>query len=392
MSDLAARIKDLTERIGSIKGELSDSTTRSRFSVTDPSVTDPSDVFFGSRAEREKRLGELERELADLQGQVPATSADMSLDYPAIPVPGANATVSGTYQLDHPGADVPDLAEPTSFTAQPASSPPPPAERPRTQEKPGTGAKDRNPEPPQTQRTGPTGQITDETGTYGPEQTWRPGTRDWNTVNRFGGTAKQVPKVVYALGIVALLALLIGTMLRPPSVSEPSGSIVQSGGAATPAPTTTVPTAAPATATPAPGPTAPTAASAGYRCVGGQKTLFDNSNGSVVTSGGTPPTFSTNGKTYCLMSVSTYHWNGGQGATPGRIGLIGSSGNVGPVQTKSGTGVPNADWVYVPEADARPLLSGQYTCTDSDPASWSQNEASGRLGFCRVFVQDAVKP
>jgi hypothetical protein len=61
------------------------------------------------------------------------------------------------------------------------------------------------------------------------------------------------------------------------------------------------------------------------------------------------------------------------------------------VQTKSGTGVPNADWVYVPEANARPLLTGAYTCTDSDPASWSQNEASGRLGFCRVFVQDAVK-
>jgi hypothetical protein len=153
-------------------------------------------------------------------------------------------------------------------------------------------------------------------------------------------------------------------------------------------PSTPTPVAA-AAITPAP--SAQTAAAAGYKCVGNQITLFDNSNTSLVANGGSPPTFSTNGKAYCLVSVSTYHWNGGKGATPGRIGILGGAGSVGPVQTKSGTGVPNADWVYVPEADARPLLLGSYTCTDSDPSTWSSNDGSGKLGFCRVFVQVAEK-
>jgi hypothetical protein len=98
-----------------------------------------------------------------------------------------------------------------------------------------------------------------------------------------------------------------------------------------------------------------------------------------------------NGKACCLVSVSTYHWNGGKGATPGRIGIIGGAGSVGPVQTKSGTGSRTRTGSTSPRADARPLLLGSYTCTDSDPSTWSSNDASSKLGFCRVFVQVAEK-
>ena len=59
-----------------------------------------------------------------------------------------------------------------------------------------------------------------------------------------------------------------------------------------------------------------------YVCSGAQITLFDNTNGSPVTSGAAAPTFSTNGKAYCLTYIQTYHWNDGHGAAPGHLSLI----------------------------------------------------------------------
>lgn len=36
------------------------------------------------------------------------------------------------------------------------------------------------------------------------------------------------------------------------------------------------------------------------------------------------------------------------------------------------------------------IINGTYTCKDSDPATWSQNQASHGLGFCRLYGQTAV--
>ena len=142
-------------------------------------------------------------------------------------------------------------------------------------------------------------------------------------------------------------------------------------------------------------PQAATAAQAGYSCVGEQFQLFESSNIYLVSGGGgTPPTFSTGGKPYCLTSVSTYHWNDGNGAAPGKVGLRGTQEMVGPAQaqgTSGQGGAQNVNWVYVPASDALPLLNGQYTCTDSDSATWSQNKESGGQGFCRIWVQTAQK-
>lgn len=489
MKDLPARIKDLTERIEGVKAELQDAAVgRNAFGVTDPA-----DVFFDSRAERGRRLHELERELADLTGS--ASPATPDLDYPSIPVPdqatlpaadAASATVrfdevaqattelppaagstpgvserprtqerpgtgakdpkpekpqperegasgqitdkTGEYgpvrhsdptprpprveDPDVPGSGIsgrssdpgpaggqitgedgaygdwktpPQKAAPASKGERPRApeaAPAPASGRPRTQERAGTGTTDPRPERPARARGGATGQITDETGVYGPERTWDPGTRDWNKVNRAGGMPKKA-----VLGAAALAAAMIAfgaLALRP--ITPPAATTASATPPASATAAATAPGGAPAAAGPA-----QSAASLGYRCVGDQMKLFDSSNTGVVSNGGTPPTFSTNGKPYCLVSVSTYHWNGGRGAVPGQIGLIGGAGNVGPVQTQSGTGVPNADWVYVPAADARPLLLGEYRCTDSDPATWSKNDASGGQGFCRVWVQTAVK-
>jgi PKD repeat protein len=129
-----------------------------------------------------------------------------------------------------------------------------------------------------------------------------------------------------------------------------------------------------------------------YSCTGSQIKLFDNSNGGGVLNAAKPPSFSTKGRAYCLVSLTTYHWNNGQGKAPGTIGLTGSS-TAGPFKATGSAGqggVPNVNWtVNVPTA--KPVvINGSYTCQDSDPASWSQNPQTGGKGFCIVYVENAV--
>jgi hypothetical protein len=136
-----------------------------------------------------------------------------------------------------------------------------------------------------------------------------------------------------------------------------------------------------------------------YRCTGSQMTLFSNWNGDAVSDGGAPPSFSTSGQAYCLVSISTYHWFDGNGATPGTIGLDSAQGNLGPWPATGSTGspsatypggVPNANWTVTPGSPSQPVvINGTYTCNDSSPATWSQNASSGGLGFCEVIVKTA---
>jgi hypothetical protein len=134
-----------------------------------------------------------------------------------------------------------------------------------------------------------------------------------------------------------------------------------------------------------------------YRCSGAQIKLFDNSNGGGVQNGGKPATFSTGKKTYCLASITTYHWNNGQGAAPGSIGLkvvsgLGGKGNtLGPLAATGSAGQGGAQNVNWTVTAAQPIvLNGSYACQDSDPASWSQNPASKSQGFCTVTVTNAT--
>ncbi len=143
-----------------------------------------------------------------------------------------------------------------------------------------------------------------------------------------------------------------------------------------------------------------TGTSPSYTCTGAEFALFDDTNGDEVSDGGTAPTFSTGGKSYCIESISTYHWNGGFGAPPGTIALLDSSGSeLGP-WTATGSagqatemypaGVPDANWTVMPGTPTAPVvIDGTYTCKDSDTATWSQDAASGGKGFCKVWVEDA---
>ena len=47
---------------------------------------------------------------------------------------------------------------------------------------------------------------------------------------------------------------------------------------------------------------------------------------------------------------------------------------------------------YVNFSTAKPVvINGTYSCVDSDPATWSQDQQSGGKGFCTVYVVNAVK-
>lgn len=135
-----------------------------------------------------------------------------------------------------------------------------------------------------------------------------------------------------------------------------------------------------------------------FQCLGGQITLFNSWNVFSVFNGAKPPTFSTNGRSYCVQSISDYHWNNGQGKTPGTIGLgvvqgLGGAGRtLGPWPAAGSTGqggAANVNWTASPPAN-KVVINGTYACNDSDPASWSMNQASGGHGFCAVYAQNAV--
>jgi hypothetical protein len=133
-------------------------------------------------------------------------------------------------------------------------------------------------------------------------------------------------------------------------------------------------------------------------CGGETFELYHNDNILEVQNGGVSPTFSTDGRTVCLVRLVTYHWNGSAGQAPGKIGLLFNKRQVGFVDGWPATGsagqapnTQNASWTAVPDPQVI-VLNGTYTVVDSDPATWSQNTASNGFGFVHVFVRPASRP
>src|SRR6476646_7122144 len=113
-------------------------------------------------------------------------------------------------------------------------------------------------------------------------------------------------------------------------------------------------------------------------CAANTCPLFDNTNNQDTQGGGKPGSFDTNGRTYCVDSVTTSH----ERAAPGAIGLRtkGKNNTLGPWPA---TG-DNETWTAQPPGPV--VIHGKYACVDSDPATWSQNTASQGDGFCTVVV------
>ena len=133
---------------------------------------------------------------------------------------------------------------------------------------------------------------------------------------------------------------------------------------------------------------------AAYTCSGPQKKLLDSSNVYGVQNGGRPPNLLTFGKAYCLTQIVTYHWNNGQGKTPGTLALKTTGQTIGPFKAKGSSGsnnAPNVNWTVNVPTTKPIVINGAYACIDSDPATWSQNVQSHGTGFCQVYGIPAVK-
>lgn len=104
------------------------------------------------------------------------------------------------------------------------------------------------------------------------------------------------------------------------------------------------------------------------------------SNGSAQN-GATPTTFTVS-ESWLVTEIKTYHWNNGNGITPGTIGLMVADGTIlGTWQADGLPGqgdVPDAYWVVNPNIV---IPAGTYTVIDSDPDTWAQNAETNGIGM-----------
>ena len=116
-----------------------------------------------------------------------------------------------------------------------------------------------------------------------------------------------------------------------------------------------------------------------------ERTICAVGNAGWVKNGPTSPTTFTTAQTYTITYFMTYHWNYGEGAPGGTVGLSSAGGETyGPWQvitTPGQNGVPDANWIATPNVVIPP---GTYTVIDSDPSTWAQNEDSGGQGFAEI--------
>ncbi|HGE69349.1 TPA: formylglycine-generating enzyme family protein [Candidatus Poribacteria bacterium] len=119
--------------------------------------------------------------------------------------------------------------------------------------------------------------------------------------------------------------------------------------------------------------------------------IFENGNIGGVYNRPTKDTVFTINEPYVITEITNYHWNNGNGATPGTIALKGANKTYGPWKAsgKPGQGgVPNAYWIVYPNET---IPAGTYTVIDSDPNTWSQNFESNGEGFTRIVGYPASR-
>lgn len=135
--------------------------------------------------------------------------------------------------------------------------------------------------------------------------------------------------------------------------------------------------------------TTPTTAPPG----GEPEKIAEVANISGVQSGPTAKSGFNLDRATTIVKVTTYHWNSGQGASPGTIGIRASDGTTyGPWQARGlegQGGVPDATWETTMQETLPP---GAYEVVDSDPSTWAQNAQSGGQGFFVVFGYSAGPP
>ncbi|PYT04950.1 MAG: hypothetical protein DMF60_13620, partial [Acidobacteria bacterium] len=115
--------------------------------------------------------------------------------------------------------------------------------------------------------------------------------------------------------------------------------------------------------------------------------LFNNFNVSSIAGPNAPifnPVFTLPGAAR-ITELVTYHWNNGQGATPGTISLRDQTNRVyGPFAARGESGqggAPNVNWVATVNLT---VPAGTFIVFDSEPGTWSRNAQPP--SFYRGFV------
>lgn len=115
-----------------------------------------------------------------------------------------------------------------------------------------------------------------------------------------------------------------------------------------------------------------------------EQTVFSNENPGGVSSDPPVPTVFALQKPTIITFVRTYHWNGGKGSPAGSVELLDERGvSLGKWPATLHNRVY---WVAKPHIK---LVAGNYTIRDTNPTTWSWNEASARAGFATVNGMEA---
>ncbi len=187
--------------------------------------------------------------------------------------------------------------------------------------------------------------------------------------------ARLIGMVLFVVFFVLIgIAVFGGKLLAPAPAGSPGGT--EPVGLSTIAPTVALSTTTP-----------------GINCSGPYVMFVDQFYPDAVFNGALPTKVSTQGKSYCLHEIATYHWNGGKGAAAGgTITLRDSSGQIvgqGPWKADAAPATNNvpADWEAIITELPPVVVNGSYTVEDSDPATWSASKSSDKSGFVRMWGQ-----
>lgn len=90
-------------------------------------------------------------------------------------------------------------------------------------------------------------------------------------------------------------------------------------------------------------------------------------------------------KKHKITTITNYHWNGGNGSSPGTIKLLDGNGKeVAAAKAIGRSGAGGRPNVYWEARMDKVIPPGRYTITDTDWLTWSCNERSGNQGITTV--------
>jgi len=109
-------------------------------------------------------------------------------------------------------------------------------------------------------------------------------------------------------------------------------------------------------------------------------TILNSFNSSGVSSGPSSSAVFSVSTDVKITKVMTYHYNNGNGSTPGTIALKHSDGTTYGPWSASGT-TQNQYWTVIPNVT---IKAGTYTVVDSNTTTWSYNSSSKNAGFVQI--------